>query len=68
MIIREQNMAEIEKVNQNLGTALGWKYTGGVQTQHPAVIVFVPDKVRASKGPRNSVVRYPTSHAECFWL
>ena len=43
--IREHNRQQIDAINQNLGSALGFKYTNGQQTNHPAIIIFVPDKV-----------------------
>lgn len=42
--IREKNRDKIEKVNGNLGTALGFKWTNREKTEHPCVIVFVPQK------------------------
>ena len=53
MIIRDQNRDEIVAANQNLGSALGWKYANGVRTNHPAVIVFVPDKLHEALVPRH---------------
>ncbi len=58
MLIREQNRDKIRAVNQNLGSALGWKYTNGVRTNHPAVIVFVPDKLHEALVPQGQ--RMPT--------
>jgi len=43
--IRETNKQNIEKINGNLGTALGYKWTNGQKTDHPAIIIFVPQKV-----------------------
>jgi hypothetical protein len=42
--IREANRDKIEAVNGNLGTALGYKWTNSVRTDHPCVIIFVPQK------------------------
>ena len=42
--IREANRDKIEAVNGNLGTALGFKWKNGHKTDHPAVIIFVPQK------------------------
>jgi hypothetical protein len=56
MIIRDQNRDKIEGANQNLGSALGWKHTNGVRTNHPAVIVFVPDKLHEALVPRHQRV------------
>ena len=53
MIIRDQNREKIAATNQNLGSALGWKHTNGVRTNHPAVIVFVPDKLPEALVPRH---------------
>jgi hypothetical protein len=53
MIIRDQNRDKIEATTQNLGSALGWKHTNGVRTNHPAVIVFVPDKLHEAFVPRH---------------
>ena len=58
MIVRHNNLDRIEAVNQNLGSALGWKHTNGVRTRHPAVIVFVPDKLQEAVVP--PVQRVPT--------
>ncbi len=41
------NRAKIEAVNGNLGTALGFKWTNGQRTNHPCVIIFVPQKVNS---------------------
>ncbi len=43
--IRADNRDKIEAVNGNLGTALGYKWTNGQKTDHPCVIVFVPQKI-----------------------
>ncbi|MDH3892442.1 MAG: hypothetical protein OEV49_15345 [candidate division Zixibacteria bacterium] len=53
MIIRDQNRDKIDSINQNLGSALGFKYKGGVSTNQPAVIIFVPDKVNPGLIPKN---------------
>ncbi len=45
LIIRQHNRVRIDAVNQNLGSALGYKYKDGINTKHPAIIVFVPDKI-----------------------
>jgi hypothetical protein len=42
--IREANRDKIEAVNGNLGTALGFKWANNQKTDHPAVIIFVPQK------------------------
>lgn len=44
MQIRSSNREQIEAVNGNLGTALGYKWSNGERTEHPAVIIFVPQK------------------------
>jgi len=56
MIIRSQNREMIATANQNLGSALGWKHTNAVRTNHPAVIVFVPDKLHEMLVPRRQRV------------
>ena len=43
--IREANRQKIEAINGNLGTALGFKWTNNQQTDHPCVIIFVPQKL-----------------------
>ena len=43
--IRAANRERIEAVNGNLGTALGFKWTGGERTDHPTIIIFVPQKM-----------------------
>jgi hypothetical protein len=42
--IRAANKDKIEAVNGNLGTALGFKWTNGQKTDHPCIIIFVPQK------------------------
>lgn len=42
--IRAANREKVEAINGNLGTALGFKWTNGLKTDHPAVIIFVPQK------------------------
>lgn len=42
--IRAADRDKIEAVNGNLGTALGFKWTNGQRTDHPCVIIFVPQK------------------------
>jgi hypothetical protein len=42
--IRAANRDKIEAVNGNLGTALGYKWTNGQKTDHPCIIIFVPQK------------------------
>jgi len=44
--IRERSKDKIDAINGNLGSALGFKHTAGVRTDHPAIIVFVPEKIR----------------------
>lgn len=43
--IRAANREKIEAVNANLGTALGFKWTNNQKTDHPCIIVFVPQKL-----------------------
>lgn len=45
LVIRAANRDKIEAVNANLGTALGFKWTNGQQTEHPCIIIFVPHKL-----------------------
>ena len=45
--IRFENRALIERVNANLGSAVGFKYTNGALTDEPAVIIFVPQKLNS---------------------
>jgi hypothetical protein len=42
--IRAANQDRIKAVIGNLGTALGYKWTNNQKTDHPCVIVFVPQK------------------------
>jgi hypothetical protein len=44
MRIRAVNREAIEKVNGNLGTALGYKWSRKENTKHPCIIIFVPEK------------------------
>ena len=43
--IRAASRTRIEAVNGNLGTALGFKWSGGQRTDHPCIIIFVPQKL-----------------------
>lgn len=43
--IRAANREKIEAINGNLGTALGFKWTNSQKTDHPCVIIFVPQKL-----------------------
>jgi hypothetical protein len=54
--IRAANRANIDAVNQNLGSALAFKHTNGERTNHPAILVFVPDKIDERLVPRSQVV------------
>lgn len=49
MRIRAVNREVIEKVNANLGTALGYKWARKENTKHPCVIIFVPKKMKPSE-------------------
>ena len=42
--IRAANRGTIEAVNDSLGTALGFKWSNGQKTDHPCIIIFVPQK------------------------
>lgn len=55
LIIRRENREKIDAINQNLGSALGYKYVNGQQTQHPSIIVFVPDKIEEKLIPSSQV-------------
>lgn len=54
--IREHCRDKIDAINMNLGSALGFKHTNGVRTNHPTVIVFVPEKTRENLLPESQVV------------
>ena len=43
--IRDKNAATIDRINGNLGSALGFKVKNNTMTKEPAVIIFVPNKV-----------------------
>lgn len=43
--IRDKNAATIDRINRNLGSALGFKVKNNKMTNEPAVIIFVPSKV-----------------------
>lgn len=62
LIIRQHNRDKIDAVNQNLGSALGYKYVDGKRTNHPAIIIFVPDKIHIDFISPSQVVR-KTFHA-----
>jgi hypothetical protein len=54
--IREHSRDKIDAINGNLGSALGYKYTNGVRTDHPCIIVFVPKKIPESSLPQAQIV------------
>jgi hypothetical protein len=54
--IRQANRENIEAVNGNLGTALGFKWTNGQKTNHPCIIVFVPQKALPWLVPEEELV------------
>ncbi|NET03972.1 MAG: hypothetical protein F6K16_04415 [Symploca sp. SIO2B6] len=56
LLIRQNNLDSIESVNLNLGSALGYKYTNGIRTNHPAILVFVPDKIDSRLVPESQRV------------
>ena len=39
-----EHRGTIEAVNGSLGTALGFKWSNGQKTDHPCIIIFVPQK------------------------
>ena len=44
--IRHQNRAYIDSINENLGSALGFKRrTGEEASEDPAILIFVPRKI-----------------------
>ena len=54
--IRDNNREKIDSVNQHLGSALGFKYSNGQQTNHPAIIIFVPDKIAGNIIPSSQLI------------
>lgn len=56
LLIRQNNLERIEAVNLNLGSALGYKHTNGIRTNHPAILVFVPDKIDSRLVPESQRV------------
>ncbi len=57
MRIRAHNRAFLDSINGNLGTALGFKKpTDGDITTHPAIIVFVPLKIRPKWIPEAQLI------------
>ncbi|UCC30870.1 MAG: hypothetical protein JSU86_01065 [Phycisphaerales bacterium] len=56
LIIRQENRAKLDAVNQNLGSALGFKYTNGQRTNHPCIIVFVPEKIEPALVPGSQII------------
>jgi hypothetical protein len=54
--IREHCKDQIDAINGNLGSALGFKHTKGRRTDHPTVIVFVPQKIEEILLPGSQVV------------
>jgi hypothetical protein len=51
--IRDANRTLIDRLDGNLGSALGFKIKNGTQTRVPAIIVFVPAKVDLSLLPED---------------
>ncbi len=49
--IRAANREQIEAINGNLGTALGYKWTNGQRTNHPCIMIFVPQKLNPALVP-----------------
>ena len=43
--IRSHNREFIDRVNGNLGSALGFKYSNGESPEVPAILIFVPRKI-----------------------
>lgn len=54
--IRFDNRELIERVNGNLGSAVGFKFTGDALTDEPAVIIYVPQKLHPSWLPADQVI------------
>jgi hypothetical protein len=54
--IRAANAAAIDRVNDHLGCALGYKTSNGKITDTPAVIIFVPRKVSESLLPASQKI------------
>jgi hypothetical protein len=44
----KKNRKLIEKVSDNLGTALGFKWTNNQKNKHPCIIIFVPKKISSN--------------------
>ena len=62
--IRERNRDKIDAINGNLGSALGFKYTNGQQTNYPSIIVFVPEKIGEELLPEGQVIPKTMEHTE----
>jgi len=56
MQIRAANRQTIEKINGNMGSALGFKWQNGNPTKHPAVLIFVPEKILPSLVPQGEMI------------
>lgn len=65
--IRAGNRDKIEAVNGNLGTALGYKWTNGKKTDHPCVIIFVPQKALPWLVPDEEMVPEVLEGSDGLW-
>jgi hypothetical protein len=54
--IRDANSELIDRIDGNLGSALGYKISGKKMTRTPAVIIFVPSKVDPSLLPADQKI------------
>jgi hypothetical protein len=54
--VREGCRDEIDAINGNLGSALGFKHTKGRKTDSPSILIFVPKKIRETQLAEDQVI------------
>lgn len=68
MIIRAENRDYLESINDNLGTALGFKKRANQPvSKEPAIIVFVPLKIKSKWLPKSEVIRDKLEGPDGLW-
>jgi hypothetical protein len=68
LLIRQENRQEIEKYNNNLGSALGLKYKHGFSTGKAAILIFVPQKINLNLLPESQhIPKYFISEKHKIW-
>lgn len=65
--IRAANREKIEAINGNLGTALGFKWTNNQKTDHPCILIFVPQKIASWLVPDEEKAPEILEHPDGSW-